>query len=115
MMRRVATLRSKQYGEYRLSAINYSRESLKSREYLTEFEAKFEKSLKTEKVAWEESICEKISLDCPFKVTLIPFPNITRGQSIFEHNLRIYEKNQKYILAFTTGLGGGGLVKKNQG
>jgi hypothetical protein len=48
MMRRVATLRSKQYGEYRLSAINYSGESIKNHEYPTEFEAKFEKSLKTE-------------------------------------------------------------------
>jgi hypothetical protein len=48
MMRGVTTLRSKQYGEYRLSAINYSGESIKNREYLTEFEAKFEKSLKTE-------------------------------------------------------------------
>jgi hypothetical protein len=47
-MRRVTTLRSKQYGEYQLSAINYSGESIKNREYLTEFEAKFEKSLKTE-------------------------------------------------------------------
>jgi hypothetical protein len=42
------TLRSKQYGENRLSAIKYSGESIKNREYLTEFEAKFEKSLKTE-------------------------------------------------------------------
>ncbi len=59
-MRRVTTLRSKQYGEYRLSALNYSGESIKNREYLIEFEAKFEKSLKTEWVAWEESISEKI-------------------------------------------------------
>jgi hypothetical protein len=41
MMRRVTTLRSKQYGEYRLSAINYSGELIKNREDLTEFEAKF--------------------------------------------------------------------------
>jgi hypothetical protein len=47
-MRRVTTLHSKQYGEYRLSAINYSGESIKNRQYITEFEAKFEKSLKTE-------------------------------------------------------------------
>jgi hypothetical protein len=48
MMRRVTALRSKQYGEYRLSAINDSGESIKNREYLTKFEAKFEQSLKTE-------------------------------------------------------------------
>jgi hypothetical protein len=48
MMRRVTTLRSKQYREYRLSAINYSGESIKNRQYLTDFEAKFEESLKTE-------------------------------------------------------------------
>jgi hypothetical protein len=47
MMRGVTTLRSKQYGEYRLSAVK-SGESIKNREYLTEFEPKFEKSLKTE-------------------------------------------------------------------
>jgi hypothetical protein len=51
MMWRVTTLRSKQYGEYGLSAIKYCGESIKSREYLTEFEAKFEKSLKNEKGA----------------------------------------------------------------
>jgi hypothetical protein len=51
MMRRVTTLRSKQYGEYGLSAIKNCGESIKNREYLTEFEAKFEKSLKTEKGA----------------------------------------------------------------
>jgi hypothetical protein len=60
MTLRVTTLRSKQYGEYLLSAINYSGGSIKNREYLTEFEAKFEKSLKTEKVAWEESISKKL-------------------------------------------------------
>jgi hypothetical protein len=60
MMRRVATFPIKQHGEYRLSAINNSTESIKNREYLIEFEAKFEKSLNTEKVAWEESISEKI-------------------------------------------------------
>jgi hypothetical protein len=60
MMRRVRTLQSKQYGEYRLFAINYSRELIKNREYLTEFEAKFKKSLKTEKGAWAESLSEKI-------------------------------------------------------
>jgi hypothetical protein len=48
MIRRVTTLRSKQYGEYQLSAINYSGELIQIREYLTEFEAKFELSLKTE-------------------------------------------------------------------
>ncbi len=49
MMRRVTTLRSKQYGEYRLSAMNYGGESIKNHEYLTELEAKFEKSLKASK------------------------------------------------------------------
>ncbi len=48
MMRRVTTLHSKQYGEYGLSAIKYCGESIKSGEYLTEVEAKFEKPLKTE-------------------------------------------------------------------
>jgi hypothetical protein len=56
MNRRVATLRIIQYGEYWLSAINNSEESIKNREYLLEFEAKFEKSLNTEKGAWEKSI-----------------------------------------------------------
>jgi hypothetical protein len=42
------TLRIKQQGEYRLSDINNSGESIKNRNYLLEFEA------------WEESICEKI-------------------------------------------------------
>ncbi len=60
MNRRVATLRTKQYGEYRLSAINNSGESIKNRDYLLEFEAKFKKFLNTEKGAWEKSICEKI-------------------------------------------------------
>jgi hypothetical protein len=54
MMWRVTTPRSKQYGEYRLSAINYSGESIKNRDYLTEFEAKFDKSLKTEYSKWLE-------------------------------------------------------------
>jgi hypothetical protein len=49
MNRRVATLRIIQYGEYWLSAINNSEESIKNREYLLEFEAKFEKSLNTRK------------------------------------------------------------------
>ncbi len=48
MNRRVATLRIKLYEEYWLSAINNSGESIKNREYLLEFEAKFEKSLNTE-------------------------------------------------------------------
>jgi hypothetical protein len=48
MNRRVATLRTKQYGEYWLSAINNSRESIKNHEYLLEFEAKFEMSLNNE-------------------------------------------------------------------
>jgi hypothetical protein len=43
MMRRVATLCIKQYKEYRLSAINKSGESIKNREYLIEYESKFEK------------------------------------------------------------------------
>jgi hypothetical protein len=47
-MRKVTTLRSKQYEENQLSAIYYGGESIKNREYLTEFEAKFEKSSKTE-------------------------------------------------------------------
>ncbi len=55
MMRRVATLRIKQYGEYRFSAKNNSGESIKNRKYLIEFETKFEKSLNTGKRAWEES------------------------------------------------------------
>jgi hypothetical protein len=46
-MWRVATLRNKQYGKYRLSTINNSGESIKKREYLIEFEAKFEKYLDT--------------------------------------------------------------------
>jgi hypothetical protein len=45
MNRRVATLRIKQYGEGWLSADG---ESMKNREYLLEFEAKFKKSLNTE-------------------------------------------------------------------
>jgi hypothetical protein len=60
MNRRAETLRIKQYGEYWLSAINISGESIKNREYLLEFEAKFEKSLNTEQGAWENSICEKL-------------------------------------------------------
>jgi hypothetical protein len=60
MNRRVATLRIKQYGEYWLPAINNSGESIKNREYLLEFKAKFEKSFNTEWGAWEKSICEKI-------------------------------------------------------
>ncbi len=44
----ITTLRSKQYGEHGLYAMKYFRESIKNREYLTEFEAKFEKLLKTE-------------------------------------------------------------------
>jgi hypothetical protein len=60
MMLRVETLRSKQYGEYRLSAINNRGELIKSREYLIEFEANFEHSKITECGAWEESICKKI-------------------------------------------------------
>jgi hypothetical protein len=46
-MWRVATLCSKQYGEYRLSARNNGEESIKNREYLIELEAKFENSLNT--------------------------------------------------------------------
>jgi hypothetical protein len=49
MMWRVTTLRSKQYGEYGLYAIKYCGESIKNREYLTKFEAKFKKSLKPSK------------------------------------------------------------------
>ncbi len=47
-MQRVATLRSKRYGEYQLSAKNDSEESIKNCKYVIEFEAKFEKSLNTE-------------------------------------------------------------------
>jgi hypothetical protein len=36
-VRRVTTLRSKQYGEYQLSAANNRGESIKNREYLIEF------------------------------------------------------------------------------
>jgi hypothetical protein len=42
MMREVATLRIKQYGEYQISATNYSRVSIKNLEYLLEFEVQFE-------------------------------------------------------------------------
>ncbi len=59
MIGRVITLRSKQYGEYWLSAVNNSGELIKNREYLLEFEGKFEKSLNTEYWAWDESIFEK--------------------------------------------------------
>jgi hypothetical protein len=48
MMGRVATLHIKQYREYGLSTINNCGESIKNREYLVEFEAKFEKSLNAE-------------------------------------------------------------------
>ncbi len=41
--RGVATLHSKQYREYQLSATNISEESIKNRENFTKFEAKFEK------------------------------------------------------------------------
>ncbi len=47
-MRRVAALCMKQYGEYRLSAINNNGESIKNREYLLEFKVKFEKYGKTD-------------------------------------------------------------------
>jgi hypothetical protein len=43
-MRGVSTLCIRQYREYQLSAINKSGESIKNREYLLEFEAKFEKT-----------------------------------------------------------------------
>ncbi len=58
-MRGVATHCTKQYGEYRLSNINKSGESTKTRENFLEFKAKFEKPSGTEKVAWEEPILEK--------------------------------------------------------
>jgi hypothetical protein len=48
MMQRVATLCIKQYGEYWLSTTNNSGELIKNREYVIEFEDKFEKSLNTE-------------------------------------------------------------------
>ncbi len=48
MIRRVATLLIKQYGEYKLSAINNSGESIENREYHLEIKAKFKKSVKTE-------------------------------------------------------------------
>ncbi len=53
------SFRSKQYGEYRLSAISYSEESIKNREYLTEFEAKL-KSLEIPSKGLERSISEQI-------------------------------------------------------
>jgi hypothetical protein len=43
MMRRVTSLRIKQKREYRLPAINGSRESTKNHEYLFVFEVKFKK------------------------------------------------------------------------
>jgi hypothetical protein len=46
--REVATLCSKQYGEYQLSAINNSGESINNREYFLQFEARFEKLWDTE-------------------------------------------------------------------
>jgi hypothetical protein len=49
MMWRVTTLCSKQYGEYGLTVIKYCGESIKNHEYLTEFDAKFEKSEKKSK------------------------------------------------------------------
>jgi hypothetical protein len=72
MMRRVTILHIKQYGEYWLSIIKNSRESIKNREYLIQFEAKFEKSLNTEEGAWKE----KILLDCPFKLSLNKTTNV---------------------------------------
>jgi hypothetical protein len=47
-MQGVATLCSKQYKEYQLSAINNSGESIKNCEYFPEFEVKFEKPSDTE-------------------------------------------------------------------
>ncbi len=47
-MWRVATLCIEQYGEYRLSAVNNSGESIKNSDYLLKFEDKLEKSLNTE-------------------------------------------------------------------
>jgi hypothetical protein len=47
-MRGVTTLLIKQYGEYQLSDINYSGESIKNREYLLEFEVQLEKPSDTE-------------------------------------------------------------------
>ncbi len=44
-MRGVIILHNKNYGEYQLSAINNSGESIKNREYFLEFEANFEKPL----------------------------------------------------------------------
>jgi hypothetical protein len=41
----VVTLCNEQYGEYRLSAINDCRESIKNHKYLLKFEAKLEKPL----------------------------------------------------------------------
>jgi hypothetical protein len=47
-MRGVATLRIKQFGEYGLSAINDSGESIKNSKYLLEFKVEFKKSSDTE-------------------------------------------------------------------
>jgi hypothetical protein len=46
MMRGIVTLRIKQYGEYQISAMNDSPESIKK--YFLGFEAKFEKLSDTE-------------------------------------------------------------------
>ncbi len=52
MIREVATLFIKQYGEYRLSTENDSGESIKNSWYFLEFEAKFEKPSDTEEETW---------------------------------------------------------------
>ncbi len=43
-------------GEYRLSAINYSGETINNPEYILEFEVKLENPSDTELGAWEEPI-----------------------------------------------------------
>jgi hypothetical protein len=48
VMRGVATLRIEQYGEYQLSTVNKSRESIKNHKYFCKIETKFEKSSDTE-------------------------------------------------------------------
>jgi hypothetical protein len=59
MMPGVATLRSKEYGECQLSAINNSGDSIKNREYFPEFEAKFVKPSDTELGAWKKPFIVK--------------------------------------------------------
>jgi hypothetical protein len=69
-MRGEANLRIKQFGEYRLFAINDSGESINNREYLLELEVKFEEPYDTKFGAWNESIRmkQKNLFGLPFNV-----------------------------------------------